>query len=66
MIPSPALFSLCALSEFLDLPISRGTGHVRGSQNHLLCRFMRSSGLFVIPKCPPSQWLAARLPMIPQ
>lgn len=46
---TPALFCLCELSGFLNLSISRGTGHVRGSENHLLCRFMRSSGCLSFP-----------------
>lgn len=57
-----ALFCLCALSEFLNLSISHGTGRVRGSENHLLCRFTGSSGCLSFPgSLLHSGWLPVSL-----
>lgn len=42
-------FYLCEMPECPRLLIFHGTGHIHGFENHLLCRFTRSSGCLSFP-----------------
>ena len=59
---SSALSYLYALSVSLSRSIPHNTSM---AQNHLSCRFLRSSECLSIPELPPSHWLVVCLPAIP-